>query len=61
MHSLDMHGISGEEELIGEGTTYSRIICEFIFNNNTNMQTMTRLLSEIPQRIAANQSIANCQ
>ena len=48
MYLLNIPGITSEEKLIGEGTSDSRIIYEFIFNNNTNEQTITCLLGEIP-------------
>ena len=48
MYLLNISGITSEEKLIGGETSYSRIIYEFIFNNKTNEQTVTRLLGEIP-------------
>ncbi len=48
MYLLNIPGITSEEKLIGEGTSDSRIIYEFIFNNNANEQTITRILGEIP-------------
>jgi len=48
MYLLNIPGITGEEKLLGKGTSDSRTIYEFIFNNKANEQTITRLLSEIP-------------
>ena len=48
MYILSIPGITSEEKLVGEGTSYSRIIYEFIFNNKANEQTVTRILGEIP-------------
>lgn len=48
MYQLNMPGINGEVKLLGKGTSDSRTIYEFIFNNKANEQTISRLLGEIP-------------
>ena len=48
MYPLDIAGITGDGKLMGEGTAFSRIVYDFVFNNDANEQTVTRLLSGIP-------------
>jgi hypothetical protein len=48
MYLINIPGITGEEKLPGEDTSYRRTIYEFIFNDNADEQTVTRLIGEIP-------------
>ena len=48
MYPLDIPGIIGEGKLVGEGTSFSGTIYEFIFNNDANEQTIMRLVGELP-------------
>jgi hypothetical protein len=48
MYLLDIPGMTGEEKVIRKGTPDSSTIYEFIFDNNANEQTVTRLIDGIP-------------
>ena len=48
MYLLNIPGITSKEKFLFQATSDSRIIYEFIFDNNANEQTITRLLGEIP-------------
>ena len=52
MYPLDIPGISGEGKLAGEGAPVSGTNYEFMFNNDANEKTITRLVSEIPPETA---------